>query len=634
MINKMKTLQNSLWQLFVLCAMVFVFSACDSDDDNASVGSDITLISEDWVTCLADQTEPVRIEFSSTGDWSARANVGWITLNPRSGSAGDHISLALTVAENDSFKSRVGTVTIKNPNTGKGVDIIVTQGEKGAVIVFSGENADETGVKLAIDDENQLISAKVNVRSNYDWAITTSDWLTYDPPVRLDNGTYDVTFYADPEKLYAKGGYAAQNAIASFSYVSDTRSPGEKQYEVRFDGIKPNISFSNNEDATVEVVELMDENGEGAYTAVIKVISNIKWNIATTGTASAFCDAEVISNTNTSTKFFNTTNSILVTLKDGKLDTENLEGVLNLVDANSSETPAFPLSINVKGVGDDYIFIDESNFIEAGKDQMTGVYMFAAEGGEMQFKVRASNMDDVDFYLAKVDVTATGVPSIIRSKNVAEGWPSYGGVEPVELQVRSSVATGAYTIWTSARDEMESYGGGDPFANRYFALFAVSKTKYATFDDMFDIEGDDWENGILKEELEGKYIILGQKALVRSFNFYSEQIPENGTELNIGLDGGDITINYETNADPEMNGLSIYKNVNWANQEDPYDWTGDILMGTDAELSTDFSQEGRFILNVKKATSSRTIKCGIAVYVGTDKDYMVRTFTIKQGASN
>lgn len=628
----MKTIKNNVWQFLAICAMVFAFSACSSDDDTTA-GSDIKLLSEDWVTCLADQTEPVRIEFSSTGDWSARANVGWITLNPRSGSAGDHISLALTVAENDSFKSRVGTVTIKDPNSGNGVDIVVTQGEKGASIVFSGENADETGVKLAIDNEKQLISAKINVKSNYDWTITTSDWLSYDPPTRLDNGTYDIVFYADPDQLYEKGGYDAQKAIATFSYASNTRAPGEKQYEVRFDGITPTISFKDNEDIAADKVVLSDENGEGAYTGVIKVTSNIQWNIGS-GTASDFCTAEIVGNDNVSVKFFETTSSMVITLKDGKLDTADLNGVLNLIDTNNEKTPIFPLSVFVNGVGDDYIFIDESNFLEAGKDQMTGVYMFNAEGGEMQFKVKASNIDDVAFYLAKVELTATGVPSVIKSKDVANGWPSYGGVDPVELKVRSAVKDGAYTIWTSARDEMESFGGGDPYSNRFFALFAVSKTKYATFDDMFVIEGDDWENGVLKEGLEDKYIVLGQKPLVRNFDFYSEQIPENGTELIIGLEGGDIVISYETNADPEMNGLSLYKDVAWTNMDDPYSWTGEILMGNDAELSTDFSQEGRLTISVKKATSPRTIKCGIGVYVGTEKDYMVRTFTIKQGASN
>ena len=67
----------------------------------------------------------------------------------------------------------------KDKASGKSVDIVVTQGEKGSVLTFSTEN--QNGTDLVIDNEKQEITAEVSVKSNYDYSISISpDWLTYE----------------------------------------------------------------------------------------------------------------------------------------------------------------------------------------------------------------------------------------------------------------------------------------------------------------------------------------------------------------------------------------------------------------------------------------------------------------------
>lgn len=623
----MKTTLVSLRYLMFACVIIFSFIACGDDDEQGSNAViEVLFPAEKQILLNSKDNEPITITFSASNDWTAIPSHRWIDLSKITGSAGEN-AIIVSVDENDSFTKRIGTITIKDKVSGKSTDITVTQGEKDGVLTFS---TPEDNTTLSIDNENQTITAEVSVQSNYDYTLTSdADWLTYQKIGRNDDGSMKYVFHADPEKLYEAAGYEAKNATVSFEYQSEvTRSPQAKQYIVKFPGITPKVEFLSKEESgeeeetekVVTKVTLTDEMEAGVYKSVVQVKSNIAWVVKNT---SDYVDTEIIGE-NKSACFFETQTSLNIMLKEGKLDTEDLNnGKIEIDDAHTNEAVK-ALSVIVKGVGSDYIYIDETSFVEAGKDQMTGVYMFPAEGGEMPFKVKASDMADVTFYLATVEVSM-GVPSIIRSKDAATGWPSFGGVDKTETVMRSVVETGLYTIWTSARTEMESYGGGDPYANRFVALFAVSNTKYPDFDSMFDgITEEDWENGTLKEELEGKYIILGQKGMEVNYYFDSKKLPENGTVLNIGLDGGDIVVDYETNAE----GVTLYKNVEWTDQEDPYKWSGDNLGVNDPSLTFG---EGQITIKVPKSTTERTFNLGFGAYVGEGKnEYMLRTFTIKQ----
>lgn len=615
----MNTTLSYFKYLLIVCATVFSFAACSSDDDdNSGSNATIDIISpaDKQITCTGKDNNDVQITFSASNDWTAISSHKWISLSKMTGSAGDN-SIIVSIEDNDAYKTRIGTITIKDKVSGKSSDITVTQGEKDGVLTFSTES--QTGTSLVIDNENQTITAEVNVKSNYDYTMTISpDWLSYENKGRNDDGSVKYVFHADVEKLYAAGGYNEQTAIVSFAYQAETRAPATKEYAVKFEGVTSFVTFYSDEESVTSTT-LIDENGEGVYKSIIKVKSNIAWSLKN---SSDYSDVEVIGN-DQSVKFFETIISVGIELKDGFLDTDDLTtGKIEVVDANTNKT-VNSLSVIVNGVGQDYIYIDQTSFIEAGKDQMTGVYMFAADGGEMPFSVKASDIDNVAFYLAKVE-TSLGVPTIIKSVDVTAGWPAYGGVDEAPKN-RSAIGTGRYVIWTSERSEMESMGGGDPSASRFFALFAVSKADYPDFDSMFNIIDDDWENGTLKEGLENSYIILGQKGMEINYTFDSEQVPYDGVILTVPAEGGEIKISYETNNE----NISLYKDVKWDDKEDPYDWSGDYFDNTD--LSVSFPEQGVMVLKVSETKTSRSFSCGIAAYVeNKERDYMMRTFTIRQ----
>ena len=258
----MKTTSSYFKYLFV-CVLMCTFVACGDDDDNNNVSNaTIELLSPAEITCTGADNDAVTITFVAENDWTAIVSHNWIDLSKRTGSAGEQ-KIIVTVENNDDFKTRIGTITIKDKASGKSVDIIVTQGEKGSVLTFSTE--DQNGTSLAIDNEKQEITAEVSVKSNYDYSITISpDWLTYEDKGRNSDGSRKYVFHADPEKLYAAGGYGEQTAIVSFAYQAETRTPATKEYAVKFAGITPSMSCD------MDPVVLDDMMGDG-YQATIHI---------------------------------------------------------------------------------------------------------------------------------------------------------------------------------------------------------------------------------------------------------------------------------------------------------------------------------------------------------------------------
>lgn len=625
----MKTTFDYFKYLF-LCIVVCAFTACSDDDDEGNSSAVIEIADQyKTITCTGADNDAIEITFTAKNDWTALPSHSWIDLSKRSGSAGDQ-TIIVSIDDNEEFKTRIGTITLKDKVSGKTVDITVTQGEKNSYFTFTSVKGEskENGI-LIINNEQQMITDTVNIASNYEYSVAVDvNWLSYKKVNTNADGSAKYVFYADPAKLYEAAGYKEQTATVSFEYQAATRVPATKKYQVKFAGVTPQIVFYTSSEST-SAAELVDDLGDGIYKATINVKSNIAFSI---NNSSDYSTYEINGDGNKSKDYFQTETSINIMLKDGKLDTEDLNnGKVEFVSEHDATMVIGSLPVVVKGVGDDYIYIDETSFIEAGKDQMTNTYMFPAEGNAegMPFKVRASHLDDVIFYMALMEAPM-GYPSIVIAKNMQNVWPQFGGIEAATPLNRSAVETGNYIVWNSPRNEMESMGGGDPSANRFIALFAVSKNKYPDFDSMFDFPVDDPDNYLdatLKPELEGSYIVLGQKGMEKHYNFYSEQLPTNGTVIEVPAEGGSITIDYEVETDM----ISMYNNVEWFDESDPYDWKGDG-MWEEKNLSVKYTAGlPQMVITVTEATQTREFNCGIAAYVeGRNNDYMLRTFTIKQ----
>lgn len=625
----MKTILSYFQYLLIVCATVVSFAACSSDDDDNGSNATIDIISpvDKQITCTGKDNGDVSISFTAYNDWTAIPSHKWISLSKMTGSAGDN-TIIVSVDDNDAYKTRIGTITIKDKVSGQSTDITVTQGEKDGVLTFSTES--QTGTSLVIDDENQTITAEVNVKSNYDYTMTISpDWLSYESKGRQDDGTIKYVFHADAEKLYAAGGYEAQIATVSFAYQAETRAPATKEYAVKFEGITPKI------ESDISPVTLEDD-GEN-YKAVVHVTSNILW---TMGNKLSFADAEYTSGENQSKQYFETTTAIVVTYNK-ELQVEEEKGNLTFLNIKG-EALDYSIEVRYPGVGEDYVYLDDSAF-DLGDDHM---HTFDAHGEEMypgyyddlslNFQVKAASKENVTFYIVRQDHAGASVYSTYLDASYNEvsadmtGWNKWGDVDdPEEEELKlSTVETITKSLVIKARGESEV--GSSQDADRYFAFFAVSSITYPNFKDLFD------EDGVLKPELEGKYINCCQKAGVSIKDFSCPELT--GKTLEVEAAGKTLEFQY-TGLDLGTEKWAAswthgdIKVVDGVLSDEP-DWNGVGDMITYA--FGDFTEgTGTIRITVKSNTTKKARSENYAIFYGASSDdsYPVFTyFTIKQAA--
>lgn len=650
----MKTTIFYLRQLLVLFAVMLAFSACDDDNDDAA-GGDITIItpSNNAITCGGTVKDPFTISFTATGDWTARPSHGWLSLSKMTGGAGDH-TIILIVSDNDNFdKSRVGTITITDKVSKKSVDILVTQGAKNAELTFSSKS--QEGMELEIisdlkEPANNRIEGSVDVASNYDYRISLDkDWLGYQT-TKNDDGSTNINFrVTDYDKLYNDGGYSESTCTVSFVYASQTRAANTVTYKVKFPGITPYVKFYVSTEEGADAVSSIElEEGDYIYSvkvdddksiletkhtylkSAVYIKSNIQWGYD----VSDKLKIDNNSGENLSAAFFESNTSIKVVLNE--LDTEGFAEIMKFKDVVSNREVS-ALDIVFPGTGNSYVYIDRLAF---PIDSDYGYYMFESEGTlegeEVHFTVNAANPDDVAFVMAKMRVV-NGAPTEVLKETV-NGWNSpWGGIESVHT--RSAIQSNEYLIWMKERNSSDGWGGEgeEAFEDRYFALFAVSKEKYAD-------EGvvDAWslfdEDDNLLPELEDKYIVLGQKKKVIDLSPFScpnlaaktISIPATGGVYNYDYTGLDIN--------DESIGTSIYYDVEIKDGQaiiNPGNLGfGDLLnvLGTKWETTSLEPIEGVISLVIPKNETGKPRTETYALVAGMVNDAVLLYFTIEQAA--
>lgn len=617
----MKTTLTYFKYLFV-CVLMCAFAAC-GDDDDESKGSNTTIEvispADLAITCTGSDNDAVTVSFVAENDWTAIVSHNWIDLSKRTGSAGEQ-KIIVTVENNDDFKTRIGTITIKDKASGKSVDIIVTQGEKGSVLTFSTEN--QNGTDLVIDNEKQEITAEVSVKSNYDYSISISpDWLTYEKKGRNDDGSIKYVFHADPEKLYAAGGYNEQTAIVSFAYQAETRTPAMKDYAVTFAGITPTMTCN------MTPVILDDEFDDGCG-ATIHITSNIKWAL---GNTPSFTEV-TYPVANSSVNFFEVNTSVKLVYNKADLQVEEENGILTFVDAEG-KTMDYSLNVKYPGVGNDYVEIDNTVF----KMPDNQLYMFDA--GEpygqltINFQVKAANKDNLAFYIVRQNFGGSPVYSTyINSFGDEEsadmtGYSSWGFVEDPEVDnTRAVVETITKTLFVKSRGN-EWNGSSTEDKDRYFALFAVSATKYPTFGSLFNEEGE------LKPELDAKYINLGQKKKGGVEDFVCEGLA--GQTLTASPAGETFTFEYSgIDLSSEDWGATWYhgvKIVDGVMDEGEYG-AGDMIDLAGTKMGPLEDGTGQITIKVVSNTTGKERSEKFAICAGMLEDAVITYFTIKQAA--
>lgn len=632
--SDMKTTMNYLRHLLVLCTVAIAFVACGDDKDD-EIGGDITVITpaEKTIVCNGTENNPVPITFSASGTWTARPSHGWMSLSKMTGGAGEQ-TIILVVSDNDDYgKVRIGTITIADKNSGKSVDITVTQGKKDGVLTFSSESQD--GMDLIIfsdvnEPANNKIDGEVNVSSNYDYTIGLDKaWLGYQTAKNAD-GTTKVSFkVTDYDKLYADGGYGEKTCTVSFAYSGATRAPGVVTYKVKFPGITPYVKYyTDYEEEAEAVTSITLEEGDYSYTegeetitkhAFLKMVY-VKSNIAWQNVASNKYSVDYVGTENKSATFFESQTSVRVALEEMQID--DIDENITFKDVRSTETSLTPLNVKVPGLGSNYVYLDWSAFQPV--DQTTGHFMFEAEGAsqwepvQMDFIVNTTNAGNEKVYA--FNVSANNHMDIHEGVLEEEAdWVS-DLYEP-DSYTGTILKSGTWTVKLKNRGDESDYSSNQP---RYFALVAAPSTVTSS--------SDLFEDGYLKEEYEKNCIILGQKGKVEDLSLTTEYVSQGG-QITVSPEGEIITINYTTNA--PMGVTTFIQDVE-GSVEDPYNWTGGTL--DESVFKLDFSQEGvlKITVSENKTGQPRNIWCGLATYVENppvqEKDCLLYTFEIVQAA--
>lgn len=99
----MKTTFFYLKAMFAACLTLAIFAACSDDDDKSSLSSKIELSSNESEAVLAKPAEGATaitfdIKFTATGEWKAKTSHGWLSLDKKRGTAGEH-TILVTVKE-------------------------------------------------------------------------------------------------------------------------------------------------------------------------------------------------------------------------------------------------------------------------------------------------------------------------------------------------------------------------------------------------------------------------------------------------------------------------------------------------------------------------------------------------------
>ncbi len=645
----MKTTFFYLKAMFAACLTLAIFAACSDDDDKSSLSSKIELSSNESEAVLAKPAEGATaitfdIKFTATGEWKAKTSHGWLSLDKKRGTAGEH-TILVTVKENKEVVNREAKITIAGNNNAEPVVVTVVQHGIDADLVFNtpdGDGNDDNSMELKINNEAGSIAGTVEVVSNYDWTVEIAEeWLSYEITEVGDNGvSKNISFYADPKKLSS----FSEEASVSFTYKSATKAtPVVVSYKVKVN-IVPTVTFTVNDE---EISEFnLERDIDDNFKKIVTVTSNFKgifsdlpeWLVIENITGESITDQEGIAPFGEA-DFFTSEQTLIFSLKDEYLDTEKYEPAsLKITGNKTGEIEFTPLTVKFNGAGNDYISVNAEGFGQQNTEN--GYYTFEAEGETSydfgpgvckSFSVKAGST--IKWYLAKMENDRpTNININWEDENSDEWWAM---VQP-KPSTRSKIESQEYNLILKNRNTTDEWIPNAVSKKRYMALFVVPNT-VETFADLFN------EDGELLPEYEDKFIKVEQKGLKKNYEFVVKGLSLGGTiyelkdgNITVPATGGEFQVVLEANnIDMETDGLGFYYRITG----EPYQegWDGIASYAPDAPDSfvtatikgnEDGSVNSTLTITENESPSPRTEKsCG---FVADTANELLCKFTITQ----
>lgn len=649
----MKTTFFYLKAMFAACLTLAIFAACSDDDDKSSLSSKIELSSNESEAVLAKPAEGATaitfdIKFTATGEWKAKTSHGWLSLDKKRGTAGEH-TILVTVKENKEVANREAKITIAGNNNAEPVVVTVVQHGIDAELVFNtpdGDGNSDNSMELKINNEAGSIAGTVEVVSNYDWTVEIAEeWLSYEITEAGDNGvSKNISFYADPQKLSS----FSEEASVSFTYKSATKAtPVVVSYKVKVN-IVPTVTFTVNDEEISEFS--LERDIDDNFKKIVTVTSNFKgifsdlpeWLVIENITGESITDQEGIAPFGEA-DFFTSEQTLIFSLKDEYLDTEKYEPAsLKITGNKTGEIEFTPLTVKFNGAGNDYISVNAEGFGQQNTEN--GYYTFEAEGNteidptfkgiSKSFSVKAGSK--IKCYLAKMTENGHPINTNIDWEdpfNEDEFW----AIVKSKPSTRSKIESQEYDLILKNRDIYEDWMNPNVASKkRYLALFVVPNT-VKTFADLFD------EDGELLPEYEDKFIKVEQKGLKKNYEFVVKGLSLGGTiyelkdgNITVPATGGEFQVVLEANnIDMETDGLGFYYRITG----EPYQegWDGIASYAPDAPDSfvtatikgnEDGSVSSTLTITENESPSPRTERsCGFVADTGNE---LLCKFTITQ----
>lgn len=635
--------------MFAACLTLAIFAACSDDDDKSSLSSKIELSSNESEAVLAKPAEDATaitfdIKFTATGEWKAKTSHGWLSLDKKRGTAGEH-TILVTVKENKEVVNREAKITIVGSNNAEPVVVTVVQHGIDAELVFNtpdGDGNDDNSMELKINNEAGSIAGTVEVVSNYDWTVEIAEeWLSYEITEAGDNGvSKNISFYADPKKLSS----FSEEASVSFTYKSATKAtPVVVSYKVKVN-IVPTVTFTVNDEEISEFS--LERDIDDNFKKIVTVTSNFKgifsdlpeWLVIENITGESITDQEGIAPFGEA-DFFTSEQTLIFSLKDEYLDTEKYEPAsLKITGSKTGEIEFTPLTVKFNGAGNDYISVNAEGFGQQNTEN--GYYTFEAEGETSydfgpgvckSFSVKAGST--IKWYLAKMENDRpTNININWEDENSDEWWAM---VQP-KPSTRSKIESQEYNLILKNRNTTDEWIPNAVSKKRYMALFVVPNT-VETFADLFN------EDGELLPEYEDKFIKVEQKGLKKNYEFVVKGLSLGGTiyELQDGkiivpATGGEFQVVLEANnIDAETDGLGFYYRITGEPNQEGWDGIAsydpnapDSFVTATIKGNEDGSVSSTLTITENESQSSRTeSSCGFVADTGHE---LLCKFTIIQ----
>ena len=635
--------------MFAACLTLAIFAACSDDDDKSSLSSKIELSSNESEAVLAKPAEDATaitfdIKFTATGEWKAKTSHGWLSLDKKRGTAGEH-TILVTVKENKEVVNREAKITIVGSNNAEPVVVTVVQHGIDAELVFNtpdGDGNDDNSMELKINNEAGSIAGTVEVVSNYDWTVEIAEeWLSYEITEAGDNGvSKNISFYADPKKLSS----FSEEASVSFTYKSATKAtPVVVSYKVKVN-IVPTVTFTVNDEEISEFS--LERDIDDNFKKIVTVTSNFKgifsdlpeWLVIENITGESITDQEGIAPFGEA-DFFTSEQTLIFSLKDEYLDTEKYEPAsLKITGSKTGEIEFTPLTVKFNGAGNDYISVNAEGFGQQNTEN--GYYTFEAKGETSydfgpgvckSFSVKAGST--IKWYLAKMENDRpTNININWEDENSDEWWAM---VQP-KPSTRSKIESQEYNLILKNRNTTDEWIPNAVSKKRYMALFVVPNT-VETFADLFN------EDGELLPEYEDKFIKVEQKGLKKNYEFVVKGLSLGGTiyELQDGkiivpATGGEFQVVLEANnIDAETDGLGFYYRITGEPNQEGWDGIAsydpnapDSFVTATIKGNEDGSVSSTLTITENESQSSRTeSSCGFVADTGHE---LLCKFTIIQ----